>query len=455
MPNKKEKIIIDSDKDGLSDYEERNIYGTDPYNPDTDGDGMSDGDEVRNNRNPKGPGKLKDLFIPHKGNNFKPHSLHLERLFFHGAAAVIIKLAVIGFVVLFPIEAWLTPDIQYEESRKIIELTNNIREDLNLGLLKENSLLTQAAYSKAEDMLINQYFSHFGPDGKGLADWLKYVGYNYIVAGENLAMGFSSSEDVVNGWTKSQTHYANMVDPEFSEIGVGMSSGDYNDKDTTFVAQYFGAQNKFVKASSDNSSTRNSIEGNSYIASKNEEAVNGYNAIDSTPPEANLEKTKVYISKADNQKTSLIRVEAFISSDAKEAQVNLDNYKIPLAQDMDNQNKWVGQIVAYDKNIYNPIILPNLTMTDHAGNTAVTDIAWDNIEPIQPSLLSQYFFARSHQSKYVQLIFSLSSWYFKIILGILSISLILNIFIEIRKQHPHIILSTVSLIGLLLILLVF
>jgi hypothetical protein len=52
----------DSDRDGLSDYEEICVYGTDPLNPDSDGDGFLDGEEVRNGYNPSGPGRL--LQIP-------------------------------------------------------------------------------------------------------------------------------------------------------------------------------------------------------------------------------------------------------------------------------------------------------------------------------------------------------------------------------------------------------
>jgi hypothetical protein len=50
----------DTDGDGLSDYEEVKIYNTDPLNPDTDGDGYLDGEEVNNGYNPNGPGKLSD-----------------------------------------------------------------------------------------------------------------------------------------------------------------------------------------------------------------------------------------------------------------------------------------------------------------------------------------------------------------------------------------------------------
>lgn len=53
--------VADTDGDGLSDYEEVKIYHTDPLKVDTDGDGYKDGDEVKNGYNPKGAGKLLDI----------------------------------------------------------------------------------------------------------------------------------------------------------------------------------------------------------------------------------------------------------------------------------------------------------------------------------------------------------------------------------------------------------
>ena len=58
----------DTDGDGLGDYEEVHVYKTDPLNPDTDGDGMSDGDEVKAGRNPAGPGLLLDTLKAIKEN---------------------------------------------------------------------------------------------------------------------------------------------------------------------------------------------------------------------------------------------------------------------------------------------------------------------------------------------------------------------------------------------------
>lgn len=568
MPKKSKKEIIDSDGDGLSDYEEINIYGTDPYNPDTDGDGMNDGDEVKAGRNPRGPGKLKDIFIPHEGNNYKPHSLHPKRLFFHAASAVLVKIVVVAFVVIFPIEAWLTPDIQLQESIKIVQLTNQIRQSLGVKLLTESSLLNNAAFMKAQDMLINEYFAHVGPDDKSLVDWLKQVKYNFSVAGENLAMGFSSSEEVVKGWEASATHYSNMIDPDFTEIGVGMASGPYNDRDTTFVAQYFG-QPKVILASTpstletsttlDNAKETPSdvddgleieeVKGDkevedvakeviveeekpkqsqqfdplvmpiivspedNYLTNKEEIEIKTYSpqaeklvlyvndkeieektdfeddyanfylkmtegvyelklkavrgeeekyssvytfTIDNSAPMVDNEKTKISISQAEGQDSSIVRVEAYLSLDTESAEVSFGDNKIVLAKVSEESGKWQGQTIIYDsEEVLSPVILASLHARDGAGNESISDINWENIEPQKPSLLSQYFFIKSHQSKYVTSLFTLSSWYFKAIILLLAIALGINIFWEIKKQHPHIIASALGLMGLLFILIIF
>ena len=239
MLNKFKNKRKDSDHDLLSDYEEVNVYGTDPHDPDTDCDGVPDGVEVRMGRNPKGPGLLKDLFIPNECNDFRPKALHPRRLTFHALSAVIIKIVMVVFLLSFPVDAWLTPDVLYEQSNYVVELTNNIRTDLNRNVLTINTTLQQAAIDKAEDMIINQYFAHISPDGTGLRHFLMNNHLDYKVAGENLALGYSSAEEVVDAWTKSPTHYANLIDSDYTEIGVGMLNGNYKGYDTTVVAQFF------------------------------------------------------------------------------------------------------------------------------------------------------------------------------------------------------------------------
>lgn len=232
-------LAKDSDNDGLSDTEEE-MLGTDPNNPDSDNDGMKDYDEIKAGRNPLGPGLLRDLFIPYQGNDYQPTSLQPKRLLFYGTTAVLVKFIALLLVVFIPVTAWLTPNVMNQESQQIISLTNGIRTQQNLNSLQTNPLLQQAALNKAEDMLVNQYFAHVSPDGSRASTWVKGVGYRYRVVGENLALGFASAGDVVNAWVASPTHYANLIDDSYADIGVAMVSGNYNGFDTTLVAQYFG-----------------------------------------------------------------------------------------------------------------------------------------------------------------------------------------------------------------------
>lgn len=470
--NKGKKQAFDSDKDGLSDYEEVSVYFTDPLNFDTDGDGISDGDEVMMGMNPNGPGKLVDFFVPHGGNNYKPKSLHPKRLAFHVLAAVSIKLLIFIFAAAFPIEAWLTPDVIMEQSQKIISLTNKIREDKGLAILKENSKLNQAAFAKASDMLLNQYFEHISPTKIGLSSWLDQSGYDYLFAGENLAMGFNDASEVVDAWTKSKTHYANLVDSDYREIGVGMVSGPFEEEETTLVAQYFGVPSqkelstrqtekvvmptivKKISLTSDVSVEPGVVAGNTIQADSAEDTEN----IDKTPPAVDQNRTKLTVDDSAGKDKLIIRVEAYLSPDAKSSEIYFQDNRLELKKDETDLNKWTGQQIVFLSNPADsnaPIILPSLSAEDYYGNAAKTDIRLENVRPNGLSLFDKYLFFRNHQSRTMESLFDISSFYYKALLVFLAISLLLNIFIEIKRQHPHIIFSTLGAMSLLTLLIIF
>jgi len=444
----------DSDADGLPDEVEK-FFGTNPHNPDTDNDGVSDGDEVKLGRNPKGPGRLKDLFIPHAGNNYRPQALHPKRLLFHAASAVLIKIILIGAIIILPMEAWLTPDILFEQGRKIISLTNEIRKNLNLVTLAESNLLTQAAANKAQDMLLNQYFSHTGPDNKTLADWLSGVKYNYSAAGENLAMGFSGPEEVVNGWSRSQTHYRNMTDPDYTQIGVGMTSGPYNQVDTTLVAQYFAALAVAPTKAAEITPSQplESVSQPSPVSTSQALGEKVELAADTMPPQIAQAKSKLYVDEPSGQNNLIARAEVYLSPDTAKARVNFNNYFIDLKPGAEPSAPWLGQTIIFKQDqeqIFNPVVLATVTAEDAAGNEATADLTWENVKPAQTTALKQYFFVKQHQSPYIKPLFDITSIYYKIILFLAVTALALNIFIQIRKQHPHLILSALGLIGLLI-----
>lgn len=126
-------------------------------------------------------------------------------------------------------------------SQGLLEATNQQRERYNAPELQLNETLSAAAQRKAEDMAQRDYWSHETPDGEEPWIFINEVGYQYNKAGENLAYGFLTSQQTVNGWMNSDSHRENMLDPAFSEVGFGyVNAVNYqdSDKETIVVAMY-------------------------------------------------------------------------------------------------------------------------------------------------------------------------------------------------------------------------
>jgi hypothetical protein len=625
----KKNFLLDSDRDGLSDKLEERI-GTDPHKADTDEDSVSDFEEICRNSNPRGEGNLSNLFIPSKDNNYQPRILQPKRVFFWLGSSLIIEVIIIIFVLLFPLIVWLTPDLMREESAKIIDLTNQLRVRQGVSNLKTSELLAQAAYQKAEDMLYQQYFSHIGPNQKKAGDWASQNGYQYLVIGENLAMGFAGSEEVVNAWVKSPTHYANLIDPLYQEIGVGMVSGPFQGQDTTLVAQFFARPTKFqpelpseeaiteepeetiapleepltaeiepelevepilplepdleiveeiisertreeVLSFEENNreiekeedeivkeemviseefqsepesvlGERTSLEDNQILdeeelngedfSSPSEEKVLGeptlvfpsdnflnnqkdvnlkifaphaekvtvfvnkeaeglalpdeelkdyfifkaqnlpeeeisfyfkaergeeekvsqnYSLIsDFSPPEIDLESSRAWVDEPAEGKEKIIQVEVYFNEKAKKAIATVEGVNINLAPSEESSLVWFGQIISFKtENSLTPITLPSVFVEDEAGNQARYDLEWENLEPAKTSLLDQYYLKKKYPSGPLKLILNIGSWFYRLLLIIFAIALILNIFIQIKHQNIKTIL--VSLLAIILL----
>lgn len=123
----------------------------------------------------------------------------------------------------------------------IIKWTNRNRADNGLPPLVENSTLDKSASIKVKDMFDKQYFEHVSPSGVGVSDLGGSVGYEYIVIGENLALGnFKNNESLLNAWMNSPGHRANILNNRYTEIGVGVARGIYNGKEVWLAVQHFG-----------------------------------------------------------------------------------------------------------------------------------------------------------------------------------------------------------------------
>ena len=129
---------------------------------------------------------FKHLFIPHHGNDYKPH-------FFRELSLIIIL--VVSFFLLgasagssfFIHRTVLGSSVV---SSVLIDLTNENRLAYNETPLIKNENLEKAANLKAEDMVKEGYFAHNSPQGITPWHWFSEVGYKFLYAGENLAINF-------------------------------------------------------------------------------------------------------------------------------------------------------------------------------------------------------------------------------------------------------------------------
>lgn len=114
----------------------------------------------------------------------------------------------------------------YEQ--QVIDLINEIRIKNGLSPLTENTALSRCAKAKSQDMHDKRYFSHQSPTYGSPFDMMKQFGITYRTAGENIAMGQTTPQAVVNAWMNSEGHRANILNASFTQIGMGyVADGHY------------------------------------------------------------------------------------------------------------------------------------------------------------------------------------------------------------------------------------
>lgn len=127
------------------------------------------------------------------------------------------------------------------KSEIIINLTNKERERVNLNLLENDNILNDVAIQKLQDMINNNYFEHVSPiDSKDVSYFAKINNYEFISIGENLAMGdFDSEQDLILAWMNSQGHKENILNSNYSHIGVAAQKGNILGRETWISVQVF------------------------------------------------------------------------------------------------------------------------------------------------------------------------------------------------------------------------
>ncbi|MFF4319207.1 CAP domain-containing protein [Streptomyces sp. NPDC001568] len=118
---------------------------------------------------------------------------------------------------------------------QVVALVNQERAKAGCSALTVNDKLTAAAQNHSQDMASHSNMSHTGSDGSDPGQRITRAGYNWSTYGENVAYGYGSPEQVMNGWMNSPGHKKNILNCSFKEIGVGLAQPN------SYWTQAFGA----------------------------------------------------------------------------------------------------------------------------------------------------------------------------------------------------------------------
>jgi uncharacterized protein YkwD len=111
---------------------------------------------------------------------------------------------------------------------QLVEGHNKERAKEGLGPLKLESHLVEAAKAHAKDMAEHENMSHDGSDGSSPAERATRAGYHYLLTGENVAKGYQTVPEVMEIWMNSPPHKKNILNGEYTEIGVAVAYGEDN-----------------------------------------------------------------------------------------------------------------------------------------------------------------------------------------------------------------------------------
>jgi uncharacterized protein YkwD len=127
-------------------------------------------------------------------------------------------------------------------SDNIIWFTNYYRTQKGLPPLTLSTQLRDSAYFKSLDMFKYHYFDHYRPTNKlGFDNFVDNQKYSFIKIGENLAKGdFTTSKEIVDAWMRSAPHQRNIMDPNYTEIGVSVDYGTMDGERIVLITQHFG-----------------------------------------------------------------------------------------------------------------------------------------------------------------------------------------------------------------------
>jgi uncharacterized protein YkwD len=111
-------------------------------------------------------------------------------------------------------------------SEELLDLINDFRTERGLWPVTQDAVLSQIAGDYAQRMIEDGFFGHVHPQtGSTVGARAEQAGYEFWKVGENLAAGHISPRQVFDAWRSSPAHEANLLDPEWQDVGIGIRAG--------------------------------------------------------------------------------------------------------------------------------------------------------------------------------------------------------------------------------------
>ncbi|WP_158232440.1 CAP-associated domain-containing protein [Sporosarcina sp. P13] len=129
-------------------------------------------------------------------------------------------------------------EVDRSMERQTFELTNQLREEHNVPLLKNDEKLATLSWEHSQEMIFQKYSSHTPQSTELFAERLKIAGIPNTKAAENTAFNYIDAIETVHGWLNSPKHRDVLLNPSFTHMGVGV----YN----KYYTQSFVTQNKTI-----------------------------------------------------------------------------------------------------------------------------------------------------------------------------------------------------------------
>lgn len=135
-----------------------------------------------------------------------------------------------------------TPTPTPSLSQAIVAQLNTVRASAGVEALALNTTLQRMAQSYAQELAAGQFFSHTDPQGATFEMRIARSGYRGSSTAENLGVTTEpGGTDVVSMWMNSLGHRANMLNPAFRAVGIGVATGLYEGLSATYVVAEFGS----------------------------------------------------------------------------------------------------------------------------------------------------------------------------------------------------------------------